>query len=346
MSTTHAQDGALDAAAKLIADHVGHGMREKCESVAAQVLALARDPAPQAPADAGEAVELLKHVALYADGLDGVSYGGRPILDVIADALVGDHPAPAHAAGEWVMDELTFDANDPHDSLEYCSGFNECRRQVLAAAPPPPAGDARQVDGPCVACEAGAGDREHSVQCAYEHFLAYSGLADDPLLRYAYFHGADAPMDKPQPATPADAGVKVIAEVVGHMQDGALVWVNGGGGCDIPDDVELWVIPDVAPVDGSAWLYTTPQPPAPARVEVDSLLAVALEANDLMRSAHAVAERVSTQYATVYAGTNFGALHECLNSALVRHHEVLRPFRLAALAPQADLAGGEVGGHG
>lgn len=86
----------------------------------------------------------------------------------------------------------------------------------------------------------------------------------------------------------------------------------------------------------------TPQPPAPARVEVDSLLAVALEANDLMRSAHAVAERVSTQYATVYAGTNFGALHECLNSALVRHHEVLRPFRLAALAPQADLAGGEV----
>lgn len=37
----------------------------------------------------------------------------------------------------------------------------------------------------------------HSTQDNYEHFLAYSGLFDNPILRYAYFHGADEGIDLP-----------------------------------------------------------------------------------------------------------------------------------------------------
>lgn len=37
----------------------------------------------------------------------------------------------------------------------------------------------------------------HPAQDRYEHFLSYSGLADDPMMRYAYFHGADADCEKP-----------------------------------------------------------------------------------------------------------------------------------------------------
>jgi hypothetical protein len=36
-----------------------------------------------------------------------------------------------------------------------------------------------------------------SAQDNYEHFLAYSELADDPMLRYAYMHGVGADFDKP-----------------------------------------------------------------------------------------------------------------------------------------------------
>lgn len=35
----HHDRGEVDSVAKIIADHVGHGMREKCETVAAQVVA-------------------------------------------------------------------------------------------------------------------------------------------------------------------------------------------------------------------------------------------------------------------------------------------------------------------
>lgn len=38
---------------------------------------------------------------------------------------------------------------------------------------------------------------EDSVQRDYEHFLAYSGLAGTPVVRYAYFHGADIGLDRP-----------------------------------------------------------------------------------------------------------------------------------------------------
>lgn len=79
------------------------------------------------------------------------------------------------------------------------------------------------------------------------------------------------------------------------------------------------------------------EPGAPPLAEgvSEDLLTIALEANDLCRSAHAVAERVATQYATVYAGTNFGALHEQLNASLKRQHEVLAPHR-ARLAARGE----------
>lgn len=63
------------------------------------------------------------------------------------------------------------------------------------------------------------------------------------------------------------------------------------------------------------------QPVAP-----DDIKATLAEANSLCRSAHAVAERVSTQYATVYAGTNFGALHERLHESLQRQAEVMKRY--------------------
>ncbi len=39
---------------------------------------------------------------------------------------------------------------------------------------------------------------ERSTEDDYQHFLAYSGLEHTDLLRYAYFHGADADCDKPK----------------------------------------------------------------------------------------------------------------------------------------------------
>jgi hypothetical protein len=53
------------------------------------------------------------------------------------------------------------------------------------------------------------------------------------------------------------------------------------------------------------------------------VLAMLKEANELCRSAHAVAERIATQYGTVCAGVNFGALHERLNRSLIAQHAVL-----------------------
>ena len=52
----------------------------------------------------------------------------------------------------------------------------------------------------------GAGERcmcggsPHTGQCLYEHFLSYSGLTDQPLLRYAYLHGAGFAAEIDQPS--------------------------------------------------------------------------------------------------------------------------------------------------
>mgnify|MGYP007100066747 CR=1 FL=1 len=40
-------------------------------------------------------------------------------------------------------------------------------------------------------------DSIEKVQADYEHFLCYSGLSDSPLIKYAYFHGADIGLDRP-----------------------------------------------------------------------------------------------------------------------------------------------------
>ena len=44
------------------------------------------------------------------------------------------------------------------------------------------------------------GGNPHTTQCLYEHFLSYSGLADQPTLRYAYFHGAGFAAEIDQPS--------------------------------------------------------------------------------------------------------------------------------------------------
>lgn len=60
--------------------------------------------------------------------------------------------------------------------------------------------DARDWGMVCDAFRAqSAPEPVHSTQDNYEHFLTYSGLADAPMLRYAYFHGADEGIDKPEP---------------------------------------------------------------------------------------------------------------------------------------------------
>lgn len=54
---------------------------------------------------------------------------------------------------------------------------------------------------------------EHSTQDDYEHFLSYSGLNDDPMLRYAYFHGADAECEKPSaPAVAVAQGWRLVPD--------------------------------------------------------------------------------------------------------------------------------------
>ena len=37
----------------------------------------------------------------------------------------------------------------------------------------------------------------HSTEDNYQHFLSYSGMEHTELLRYAYFHGANADCEKP-----------------------------------------------------------------------------------------------------------------------------------------------------
>lgn len=71
------------------------------------------------------------------------------------------------------------------------------------------------------------------VQQDYEHFLAYSGLTDAPTIRYAYFHGADVGLDKPEPdwkpieTAPRDATVLVAVEsTADNTTYGAGGWRN------------------------------------------------------------------------------------------------------------------------
>lgn len=45
---------------------------------------------------------------------------------------------------------------------------------------------------------------EHSTEDDYQHFLSYSKLEHSGLLRYAYFHGANA--DAEQPSGPSEHG--------------------------------------------------------------------------------------------------------------------------------------------
>lgn len=64
----------------------------------------------------------------------------------------------------------------------------------------------------------------HSVSCRYEHFLSYSGLSDESMLRYAYFHGANVGIE--QPHSSQSNGSDCVAEPV--------AWRVTGSYTDVP----------------------------------------------------------------------------------------------------------------
>jgi len=53
----------------------------------------------------------------------------------------------------------------------------------------------------------------HSTEDNYQHFLSYSGLDGDDLLRYAYYHGADVGLERP--------ALAATGKQVGEVQGGA-----------------------------------------------------------------------------------------------------------------------------
>jgi hypothetical protein len=65
-----------------------------------------------------------------------------------------------------------------------------------------------------------------------------------------------------------------------------------------------------------------------ARLEkqLDDLSEVALDYNEDLRSAHAVAERVAIQHGTEAVGTDFGKLHERVGKTLERHEKTILPY--------------------
>lgn len=85
-----------------------------------------------------------------------------------------------------------FEAEDAPPSLR-----DEGSREATPQAEP----KADPVEGEPVVCICGEVDG-HTTQCLYEHFLAYSGLEHDPMLRYAYFHGANVSIDRPTAPQP------------------------------------------------------------------------------------------------------------------------------------------------
>lgn len=79
-----------------------------------------------------------------------------------------------------------------------------------------PSASAR-LEGLIAKAKAAVAEPVHSTQDNYDHFLSYSGLADYPMLRYAYFHGADDGIDKPEPVQGEAVAVAECREVHGHM---------------------------------------------------------------------------------------------------------------------------------
>lgn len=167
--------GLRERIAKAIADHIGHGMAEKCEGHADAVLAALSAPVVATDGDCRNASLL--------ERLENWRYA---CAEDAADSARTDFERTASR----LMESLLAD--------------------TLLALP------------------TGATD-ETKVQRDYEHFLAYSGLDDSEVLRYAYFHGADIGLDKPMkaaPATPAPAQQAVgdgpeanVAAIVKEMLD-------------------------------------------------------------------------------------------------------------------------------
>lgn len=72
----------------------------------------------------------------------------------------------------------------------------------------------------------------HPVQDLYEHFLSYSGMSDDQMLRYAYFHGANADCEKPaHPPAPAVPDGEAVGAGIAHALERYFATADAVGGC-------------------------------------------------------------------------------------------------------------------
>jgi hypothetical protein len=67
---------------------------------------------------------------------------------------------------------------------------------------------------------------ELSIEGHYRHFLAYSGLRDTPLVRYAYYQGAGVGVDRPS-LSPDDQ------EPLGYVTSEGLAALRDLDGCEI-----------------------------------------------------------------------------------------------------------------
>lgn len=73
---------------------------------------------------------------------------------------------------------------------------------------------------------------ELPIEERYRHFLAYAGLRDTPLIRYAYYQGAGVGMDRP-PLAPKDQ------EPLGYVTSQGLAALRNLDGCEIKRERDM-----------------------------------------------------------------------------------------------------------
>lgn len=121
--------------------------------------------------------------------------------------------------------------------MQLAEAYNDALDEVARLnSSPVSAGD------PCM-----CGGNPHTTQCLYEHFLSYSGLADQPTLRYAYFHGADTQCELP---SAGGVGEQAAFEAwyLGHFYMGdkqcGLEWLSTEpcGGYRHQHPAEQWIV--------------------------------------------------------------------------------------------------------
>lgn len=112
-------------------------------------------------------------------------------LDDQNDRIYAELAALKSQPSGVVLPELQSPEDEWHSVMkDRATGWNACLREVARLNSSPVS------DGERCMC----GGSPHTGQCLYEHFLSYSGLTDQPLLRYAYFHGAGFAAEIDQPS--------------------------------------------------------------------------------------------------------------------------------------------------